>query len=210
MRQGWLAALAALVIAGPVAADGKIDPANRVPNKEPGYCVWVSVMMLDRQHGAGTTKGILDFVERYDLANPQVGTQTRYETRTVQTPAGPQVIREPVTVPYVHPPGGAGPDKAKTLLTKYGVPYRSREGPATDLTFLIAELDAGRAVAVAVGGLHCPLGCHEIVLTKIDRAAGVVTFVDCNDVENDYTWPLASFQNCWTGWALAVDPREEK
>lgn len=166
-------------------AEVVLGPAHRFPNKEPGYCVWVSLQMLGHRHGI---KPLLNIVkQREDMP------------WTVMPWSGGRPV-----------PRHAGNARmAREHLRGLGVKFLLADGPEAAYRLLREACKDGKGGVAGLIGRdrhRCPVGDHAVVVTDVGRDD--VHFVDCNDKDSDYYWDLGTFRY-FLEWAVVVEPEPD-
>lgn len=235
-----LSAVAALTLSAGTAVAGLNIPRTMwQPNKDPGYCGWVSLKTLMLYHGWR------------DVAGRVVEDETKQGPRTIYKYDG-----FGRATPVVKAAGGMSVDKVNERLTKYkedyGMDYRhllpvafaagERAGPDR-VDFIRKSVEYGYGAVVST-----EKGAHAVVLVniakeatkftyevngaKIEKTEHAVEFIDCNDVQR-YNRHIAEYRagkrktrpkpvkpcrtslewwvaNDWDGWAIVVLPNPDK
>lgn len=167
-------------------ADAVIKPENRMDNRPPGFCVWITLEMIGKQHGIPKLIGLADY--RNELPWIDI---------VVFTPF-PRVIKEPQA--------GANLEDTRVELERLKVKYRWAKGPGPSMRLLRKYTSRDIGALAAVGhreDAECPLGNHAILITGFDDK--YVFFVDCNEKKEDFRWELEEFVY-FLKWSVAVEP----
>ena len=188
MRRHVLALVALLGFVLSVFGDADIPTGCRVPNRNPGYCMWACIEMLGRhQHDPR----LFDLVESRSHDKDEFEEEEHDGVRWL-------IFRTKNLGTAV-----AVRNKMKALGIKG---YRLQDS-GKDTSIITDALRVGHGVVVVMKWPNPPpktgMGFHAIILTHMDDNR--VHFIDPNDHEANWGGPRAWFDTNWVGVAFSLN-----
>jgi len=209
MRKFLASCLLCLLFVNSVFSQVVIKNKDRVPNRPPGYCAWCCLEMLGRHHRVKTLENLVDkrekeFSWQWDKENnkwhksPLVFTEHgQYRKWEHRSPGGHEAIAS----------------KLNSLKIKYYyqeyynydkalIAYAIRN----DLACMAVLKDWDAEEEWSEPLVRAPPPSHAVVV--IDYNEKGVTFIDPNDIENDYFVEHDWFNYYFVGYILII-PKQE-